>query len=69
MNYDLLIALLLNTPYELLFGNYDDDEIETHLDLIDRIPPKEMAYILECEGYDWQNLRREHTSMLLPFFL
>ena len=45
MNYDLLFALLLNTPYELLFGNYDDDEIETHLDLIDRTPPKEMAYI------------------------
>ena len=45
------------------------EECQSCYDYLSRTDPEEMLMMLEEAGFDWQILRREHTSMLLPFFL
>ena len=69
MNYEILIAIILGMPEEELIGYYDEEECQCYYDYVSHTDPETILMTLEEAGFVWQNLRREHTSMLLPFFL
>ena len=68
MNYEILIAIILGMPEEELIGYYDEEDCQCCYDYVSHTDPETILMTLEEAGFDWQNLRREHTSMLLPFF-
>ena len=69
MNYEILIAIILGMPEEEMIGYYDEEDCQCCYDYVSHTDPETILMTLEEAGFDWQNLRREHTSMLLPFFL
>ena len=69
MNCEILIAILIGMPEEEMIGYYDEEECQCYYEYLSRTDPETILMTLEEAGFDWQNLRREHISMLLPFFL
>ena len=69
MNYEILIAVIIGMPEEEIIGYYDEEDCQCCYDYVSHTDPETILMTLEEAGFDWQNLRREHTSMLLPFFL
>lgn len=69
MNYEILIAIIIGMPEEELIGYYDEEECQCCYDYVSHTDTEEILITLEEAGFDWKNLRREHTLMLLPFLL
>ena len=69
MNYEILIAVIIGMPEEEMIGYYDEEDCQCCYDYVSHTDPETILMTLEEAGFDWQILRREHTSMLLPFFL